>query len=528
MRYEIDESGYITNVYFNCHSGTCTAYVLVEDGGKGTIPDGYETLEEWAENANIRAYKIVDGNLEFDANRDEILQTQYEKEHEDNRYVCHKEISNLTNLVKSDNADTYLTSTSILSNLIEVTDSNKFASTYIELLTNENISNKLHIKFNNGNLLTNSATSKKDSGISFEVNADRTINIKGTATNDIEYDIGGYPNNTKPILAFKRGINYYLSSNGHQIKMYNYDGVDREEIYSGNGGVINFTDGDRKVTEIVLFIPNETKIKTTIKPMLNIGDTAKEYITYEGNDAVVYLDGNTFTPKDIITIEDGTPILRGIQYPSSTEQARIGLKPSETLTPSATLTPSKERIATTALYPSNETYVGYTNEKYLYDINMPITYLDLTYMYCMEDIKLKVIYPNSKKNNDLTGYETPNGGFAIDEEGNMYCNNATIRGSAIVNGDAFSVDEGGNMKANSGEIGGWKIDETGLTNNDKFVNNNGYSNIYTVADIFMIRMIMSGEWTPTQEVLDHYDLNNDGVVDVSDLAILTAWVMGKR
>ena len=86
------------------------------------------------------------------------------------------------------------------------------------------------------------------------------------------------------------------------------------------------------------------------------------------------------------------------------------------------------------------------------------------------------------------------------------------------------------MKATSGEVGGWEINQNGLINNDIdiFINKNGYSNMYTVADIFIIRMIMTGEWTPNQDVLNHYDLNNDGVIDVSDLAILTAWVMGKR
>ena len=73
----------------------------------------------------------------------------------------------------------------------------------------------------------------------------------------------------------------------------------------------------------------------------------------------------------------------------------------------------------------------------------------------------------------------------------------------------------------------FEYDENGLNNNDIFVNKNGYSNIYTVSDIFIIRMIMSGEWTPNEQVLKHYDLNGDGLVDVSDLAILTAWVMGK-
>lgn len=58
MRYELN-NGYICKVFFGCMSGSCTEYT-------GTVPEGYETLEDWATNANIQAYKIVDGNLVYD------------------------------------------------------------------------------------------------------------------------------------------------------------------------------------------------------------------------------------------------------------------------------------------------------------------------------------------------------------------------------------------------------------------------------------------------------------------------------
>jgi hypothetical protein len=71
MRYELKD-GYVSKVFFGCHSGKCTLY-------EGIIPDGYETLEQWADNANIRAYKIVDGNLVFDEEEDARLQEEYEE-----------------------------------------------------------------------------------------------------------------------------------------------------------------------------------------------------------------------------------------------------------------------------------------------------------------------------------------------------------------------------------------------------------------------------------------------------------------
>ena len=75
MRYELDENGYICKVFFGCLSGTCTKY-------EGTVPAGYTTLEEWVQNANIRAYKIVDGNLTHDAERDAQLLLEWQVEWE--------------------------------------------------------------------------------------------------------------------------------------------------------------------------------------------------------------------------------------------------------------------------------------------------------------------------------------------------------------------------------------------------------------------------------------------------------------
>lgn len=71
MRYEL-KSGYIHKVFFGCQSGSCKLY-------SGTIPSGYTSLEEWAEKANIRAYKIVSGNLTYDSAKDATLQKEYEE-----------------------------------------------------------------------------------------------------------------------------------------------------------------------------------------------------------------------------------------------------------------------------------------------------------------------------------------------------------------------------------------------------------------------------------------------------------------
>jgi hypothetical protein len=77
MFYILDELGYIEEVsthYIERDNKTCTEYA-------GAIPEGYETLDDWVLNANIRAYKLdADGNLIFDADRDAALQEEYNTE----------------------------------------------------------------------------------------------------------------------------------------------------------------------------------------------------------------------------------------------------------------------------------------------------------------------------------------------------------------------------------------------------------------------------------------------------------------
>ena len=72
MRYILNDSGYIQAVSFNnllqCQNKTCTEYT-------GEIPIGYENLAIWSETANINAYKIENGNLAFDSEENERLQS---------------------------------------------------------------------------------------------------------------------------------------------------------------------------------------------------------------------------------------------------------------------------------------------------------------------------------------------------------------------------------------------------------------------------------------------------------------------
>lgn len=77
MRYILDDNGYIEEVIFGgmleCNNKSCTEYI-------GDIPSGFNSLEEWADNANIRAYYISDNNLVYNYVKGEELRVQWAAE----------------------------------------------------------------------------------------------------------------------------------------------------------------------------------------------------------------------------------------------------------------------------------------------------------------------------------------------------------------------------------------------------------------------------------------------------------------
>ena len=92
----------------------------------------------------------------------------------------------------------------------------------------------------------------------------------------------------------------------------------------------------------------------------------------------------------------------------------------------------------------------------------------------------------------------------------------------------FKVDENGNLTANSGTMGGWTLSSTGLINDDGslFLNNNGYSSIYTFADMIIMRNFLLGKIDLNDDEQKHYDLNNDGKIDSMDLYIMRKKILG--
>lgn len=299
MRYKIDANGYISDVYFNCHTGTCNEYV-------GTIPDGYSSLEEWAEKANIQAYKIVDDNLVYDENKDNELKRKFEIEAEENKcatqkWVCDK--FGKTNSVYDDELSTKLDGSSLFT--LNNAKESEFVS--LQLTPNERITGDLKINISNENMLENTALTQTISGITFTVNSDKTITLNGTATEEIEFILNGSLTNEEILFFLKNNTNYMKGGLPSNVGMnlYYYDGIDRELISDGGNRTLNFTD-TKYITCVSLTIASgETFKNVKVSPMLTTGEYRETpYVEHKGNNLLTFdLGDYTFKGNDYISIE---------------------------------------------------------------------------------------------------------------------------------------------------------------------------------------------------------------------------------
>lgn len=107
--------------------------------------------------------------------------------------------------------------------------------------------------------------------------------------------------------------------------------------------------------------------------------------------------------------------------------------------------------------------------------------------------------------------------------------NISANGVLGISSENFSVDTNGNVVANSGKMGGWTLSSTGLINEDGnlYIRNNGYSSIYTYADMVILRLYLE-EKIPLDdtELREHYDVNHDGDVNAGDLLELRRRILG--
>lgn len=104
--------------------------------------------------------------------------------------------------------------------------------------------------------------------------------------------------------------------------------------------------------------------------------------------------------------------------------------------------------------------------------------------------------------------------FYADTSGNLVIRNLTAE-----NGTFSGTVEASNILSSeikSGTIGGWTVNESGLTNGTAKIDKNGVTNIYTWADLYIIRLIIMGTVTADSDMISHYDFNGDGSITSAD------------
>ena len=103
-----------------------------------------------------------------------------------------------------------------------------------------------------------------------------------------------------------------------------------------------------------------------------------------------------------------------------------------------------------------------------------------------------------------------------------------VGNTVTIDSDNFKLDVDGKIEATAGDIGGFEIDGTTfsapLTTLIRMWNGEEYVDteleIFTSEDIEKVRNYIAGTGTLTPEELIRYDVNNDGVVDISDMALM--------
>ena len=276
MRYILDKEGYIYNVSFGaeieCSLGTCTEY-------KGEVPDEFETLNEWHDTQiqenKLNAWKIVDGNLTFDTNRDYKLRMLHEQEEYENGYVTRKElgikntneVNPYANLFPSlESIEAYITAT--------YEETEKVGDTPIEevniAVSEEQDLELIELEFVSRNFLPNTATNTSNNGVEYTLNVDKTINVKGTATDKSTLNLAGTNTSVRNILTFKSFSSYAICGLHENIKLefYHYNGVDRTLVGVYSNDSIVKLENDTNITQVVLTVENGTTIDTTIEPTI--------------------------------------------------------------------------------------------------------------------------------------------------------------------------------------------------------------------------------------------------------------------
>ncbi len=360
MRIELDANGYVLAVFWGCCSGICQEYT-------GTVPEGYNDLHEWSENALINAYYIENGNLALDEERLVELESKIMEDTIDNEPILRKDLYGSFDVLEEQyQSETATGKVIAIDNVKKINPKVKITnveSSLIEIITQTK------------NMLRNDGKSETIAGVTFTKLISGGITITGTSTEAIEYNLSGSGNNTTSIFSLKNGLDYYLNIGDLECEM-NYLGT--TQVYLGTGGVINLPE-DKEVTQVLLKIPSGTTLNTTIYPMLEYGSTASEYAIYD--EKRLTIDASAYENIEYITIEDGL------------------------------------------IYTSTNGILNYLGKG---NVNL---FDGFNTIYALQDTNLEITY--NINNLKLEGTYTKDNNFRILEDGSIECKNATLKDGSI-------------------------------------------------------------------------------------------------
>lgn len=310
MRYELDNEGYVLNVYFGCYGTNCTEYT-------GTTPIGYESLLEWSEKTNINAYYINDGNLVYDAYRDAKLQEQIEIDAERNASATVGYVDDILNRKSSPFDETLAKTTTDL--MIKDAGNYEIPEIVIEVDKTTTFEDGIKLQVSNANLLINTGKKETINGLTFVPTEDGRVHIKGTATADVEYELCGTMENKTPMFMmdatniayksfvvlpmwfyimplFTEGVNDCVS-----IKLYSYNDEGRELINEGEVGERITLTENKYVTCATLCIPSGTTIDKIVEPYIRKQDGTSGYVQAKTK-GIIDINVSELDPNEKIVI----------------------------------------------------------------------------------------------------------------------------------------------------------------------------------------------------------------------------------
>lgn len=420
MRYTIDWNGYVTAVAFGCYLENCIEYT-------GEVPAGYSTLDDWATNARINAYYLnSEGNLIIDHERQAELKRKAAQQAVDNAPLLRKDLYGSDEILDSQ----YIKSTAsgeviTLNNIqaimprVKVTGIQPYEYGKFEIFT--------HGK----NMLPCDAVDTSCSGISFTRLESGRLDIRGTATADIEYTIAGSDANEEVLFVMKKGKNYYLNLGGLACEMRHTSGELTKQKYAGSSGLINLSESI-EVTQVLIKIPKGSTVANSFYPQLEVGNTFTTYEKYKKKSIVI--DFSEYVAP------------RGL-YPSDALYPHWYMFPNE-------LTYFTDTTVEYILLENGVIYASVNGIKQAISGGSVGLFNGYDTIYATQDTTLEIEYSTNVYDIDslefMQGKETPSKRFRVAEDGSIEAHNGYFSGRVEADSGSFK----GRVEADSGYFKG--------------------------------------------------------------------------